>query len=114
VADATEPKTDDAQSFASFLCTHARGRSERELSEKLRDLVQAVEETGKGGSITYKLSIKPQANAEHAVLVQDDITVKTPTLDRPASIFFADEAYRLVRSDPRQMTIDSLIPQERS
>lgn len=113
MADATEPQTEDAQSFASFLCQHARGRSERELSEKLRDLVQAVEDTGKGGSITYTLTIKPQANAEHAVLVQDDIKVKTPQLDRPASIFFADEAYRLVRSDPRQMTIDSLIPQER-
>lgn len=109
---ADSPPVDDGQSFAAFLCQHARGRSERELSEKLRELVAAIEDTGKGGSITYTLTIKPQANAEHAVLVQDAIKVKLPELDRPASIFFADEAYRLVRSDPRQMSLADLTPQE--
>lgn len=106
----TEPteQEEERQSFAAFLCQHARGRTERELSASLRELVEAVEETGKGGSITYTLKIAPQANAEHAVLVTDDIKVKKPALDRPASIFFADEAYRLVRTDPRQLTFESL------
>lgn len=104
--------TDEEQSFAAFLVQHARGRSERDLSAALRDLVRAVEETGKAGSLTYVLTIKPQENADHAVLVTDEIKPKLPQLDRPASIFFADEAHRLVRSDPRQQTFD-FTPQER-
>lgn len=106
MSDDTPPQ--DRQSFAAFLCQHARGRSEHELSERLRDLVEAVEETGKPGTITYTLTIKPETRAEHAVLVTDAIKVKSPELDRPASIFFADEQYRLVRSDPRQLTFESM------
>lgn len=111
--DATTPEPDEPQSFAAFLVQHARGRSERELSQKLHDLVEAVEESGRGGSITYTLTIKPQPQAEHAVLVTDAIKVKTPESDRPASIFFADEKYRLVRSDPRQLSFETFA-EERS
>lgn len=77
--------TPDPQSFAAFLVQHARGRSERELSEQLRALVEAVEETGKAGSITYTLTVKPQTNTDRAMLVTDDIETKLPQLDRPAS-----------------------------
>lgn len=104
----TDDEHDERQSFAAFLCQHARGRSERELSDRLRELVEAVEETGKAGSISYTVTIKPQGNADHAVLVSDQVKTKLPELDRPASIFFADERYRLVRSDPRQLSFESL------
>jgi hypothetical protein len=103
--------TDDVpepQSFASFLCQHNRGRSEKELSEKLTDLVAAVEDTGRAGSITYTLTIKPEPKAEHAMLVTDQIKVKTPEYDRPVSIFFADPDHNLVRTDPSQLTFESL------
>lgn len=106
--NASEPEAKpEPQSFASFLCTHARGRSERELSQKLQELVEAVEESGRAGSITYTLNVKPEPKAEHAMLVSDSIKVKKPELDRPASIFFADEQYRLVRTDPRQLSFES-------
>lgn len=103
----TDEPTQEEQSFAAFLCQHAKGRSERELSAEMRKLVEAVEETGKGGSITYTLTLKPEPRAEHTVLVTDEIKTKLPSLDRPASIFFADERYRLVRTDPRQMSFES-------
>lgn len=106
-----EPKTED-QSFSAFLCQKNRGRTEQELSAKLRELVEAVEETGKGGSITYVLSVKPQAQTEHAVLVTDEIKTKLPQLDRPASIYFTDEAFRLVRTDPRQLSFESAFTEE--
>lgn len=102
-------QTPDPQSFAAVLCQHARGRSERELSERLRDLVAAVTETGKPGSITYTLTIKPEPKADSAMVVTDHIKVKTPELARPASIFFADERHGLVRTDPRQLSFDSLV-----
>lgn len=102
-AEVVEPKP-----FATFLLEHARGRSHDELSRKLRDLLEAIEQTGKGGSISYKVSIKPETRADGAVLVTDEIKVSTPSLDRPASIFFVDDGYRLVRNDPRQLTLDRL------
>ena len=102
-ATETEPKP-----FATFLLEHARGRSHDELSRVLRDLLVAIEDTGKGGSITYTLTIKPETRADHAVLVTDEIKSTTPTLDRPASIFFVDGQYALVRNDPRQLTLDRL------
>lgn len=102
----------DPQSFAAFLCQHARGRSEQELSERLSELVAAVQETGKPGSITYTLTIKPEPKADQAMVVSDSIKVKVPELARPASIFFADDSHRLVRTDPRQLSFDSLTTQE--
>jgi hypothetical protein len=112
----TEDKTDQAAAteevapkpFATFLLEHARGRTHDELSRKLRDLLAAIDETGKGGSITYKLSIKPEAKTGGAVLVTDDVKATLPVLDRPASIFFVDSHYRLCRNDPRQLTLDAL------
>ena len=99
---------DDVKPFATFLIEHARGRTHDELSRKLRDLLEAVEETGKGGTITYTVKITPEPKADHAVIVTDNVKVSTPSLDRPASIFFVDDRYRLVRNDPRQLTFDRL------
>lgn len=106
---ATAPgEVDDPQSFAAFLVQHARGRTERDLSNKLRDLVKAVQETGKPGSLTLTIKIKPEPNADSAMVVADTITVKAPVFDRAESIFFADEKHHLVRTHPRQHTLDSL------
>lgn len=113
MTDDEQGKPDD-QSFSAFLCQKNRGRTEQELSAKLRELVEAVEETGKGGSITYVLTVKPQAQTEHAVIVTDEIKTKLPQLDRPAAIYFADDAYRLVRTDPRQLSFEAAFDEERA
>ncbi|WP_064745366.1 hypothetical protein [Pseudonocardia acaciae] len=102
----------ESQSFASFLCTHSRGRSEKELSAHLRELVAAVQDTGKPGALTYTLTLKPTPRAEHALLVSDQIKVKSPEYERPASIFFADEQHNLVRSDPRQLSFEQAFAHE--
>jgi hypothetical protein len=79
------------------------GRSLAELSEELARLVQAVRETGRAGSLTYKLTIKP-ASAGDVVTVQleDDLKCVTPKPARGSSIFFATEENTLQRTDPRQ------------
>lgn len=97
---ATEPKP-----FGTFLMEHARGRSHDELSERLRELVLAVEHTGKPGKLAYTVTVKPQDNADGAVLVADQIKSTLPELDRPQSIFFATDTGDLVRNDPRQTSL---------
>lgn len=94
--------TTNTRDFAAFLMDHARGRTHDELTAALRDVVLAVEETGKVGRITYTLTIRPQERVDGAVVVSDDVKVNIPTLDRPQSVFFATQKGDLVRNDPRQ------------
>ena len=85
-----DAKTDGAvepKPFATFLIEHAKGKSHDELSKRLRDLLEAIENTGKGGTITYKLSIKPEPRADHVVVVgQQDAQLRFHggALPRPA------------------------------
>ena len=87
--------------FGAWLHEHNRGRTHDELGEHLRALTQAVLHTGKAGKLTFTIELKPARSAA-AVVVSDKIDVKIPTVDRPESIFFADNNGNLVRNDPRQ------------
>lgn len=105
------PTPDDdivVRPFADFLRDVGKGACHDELSEKLNDLVTAVEETGKAGSITLTLTVKPMEKGNvNALLVSDAITVKKPTTPRKASVFFPDGG-NLVRNDPNQPELSGL------
>jgi hypothetical protein len=101
--DAT--REDAPDSFAAFLCQTNKGRTERELSEAMQRLVAAVQETGKAGTLTLRIDIKPQANTDGVVTVTDRVTVKAPQLERPNSIFFITKNAGLSRNDPNQRSI---------
>lgn len=109
VTDTTAPPTDeDSDSpqvlpFAVFLQQQRRGLLHGELSDALHDLLAAVKDTGKPGSLTLQIKVKPAAkgNAEQ-VLVSDLVVAKKPAVERPESIFFLDDSGNLSRSDPRQ------------
>lgn len=110
MSDQTDkPDPAEPRPFATFLMEHAKGRTHDELSAKLADLVAAVNATGKAGSITLTIGIKPQPKIEGAVVVSDKVAVKAPALDRAESFFFVDPANNsLVRNDPRQLTLDGI------
>jgi len=74
-----------------------------ELSEKLNELVEAVETTNKVGALTLKIDIKPARGG--AYLVADDVKLKKPELDREATIFFVSDAFDLQRNDPNQLQL---------
>ncbi|WP_394360702.1 hypothetical protein [Amycolatopsis sp. SB7-3] len=95
----------EPRDFAAFLMEHRRGKSHAELSEALRDLVLAVEETRKVGRITYTLTIKPQERTRGAVMVADQIKCSLPEHERSESIFFATDTGELIRNDPRQTAL---------
>jgi hypothetical protein len=91
--------------FATFLFDHARGRSHAELSEALRALALAVIGTRKPGSLTYRVTLKPQPKIDSALLVADEIKCSLPDYDRPESIFFTTDAGDLTRTDPHQQAL---------
>lgn len=100
----TEQST-EVRPFDAFLREHRRGAALYDAGIALQQLVEAVESTSKGGSLTIKLTLKPDAKYGTAVEVSDQITVSLPTPDLPSSLFYMDGSHNLVRNDPAQMTI---------
>lgn len=74
-----------------------------ELTETLREVVTRVRETGRPGSLTLTLKVKNASKGAGAALViQDDIKFKLPTVERGETFLFATEDGQLQRNDPRQ------------
>lgn len=98
-------KTTPPQDFLVFLSGINKGRTVTELAEKLQELVSAIENTRKAGTITLKIAVKPAGKNGDALIVTDEVVVKAPKLSRPESIFFPDSAHNLVRNDPNQASM---------
>jgi len=99
IEDASEKPPPD---FAAFLATLNKGRSNRDLSEKLATLVEAIEETGKQGSLTYTIKIKPQ-KAGGMVILTDEVRASVPRGERPEAVAFHRPGLRAA-PQPRRPT----------
>lgn len=90
------------RAFTDVIRDHRNGRLVAELSERLAKVVSGVEETGKQGTITLKLTIKPSKGEEGAFKVSPSISTGIPEVDLPDALFFSDEHGSLVRESPTQ------------
>lgn len=105
----TETDGGRVRPFADFLREQAKGATHEELSEGLRDLVARVMDTGKGGSISLKITVEPMKGSKgSALVVTDEIKLRLPEHDRQSSLFFSDREGNLVREDPNQLAFDTL------
>jgi hypothetical protein len=104
----TEPQEDKAggNSFLATLQRHRGGRLLAQASGKLAEVVAGVHDTGKAGTVTLTLTIKPAQRGQSAVVVTDKLTGKVPTLEAEASFWFATPAGQLCKEDPRQTTFE--------
>jgi hypothetical protein len=75
-----------------------------EASEKLSELVLAVDSTGKAGSITITLKLR-KATAG-ALAVTGSVTVKKPAEPAIESLLFATPEGNLLTEDPRQAKLE--------
>lgn len=91
----------DPSEFAAILLGHAKGRAHDEATKKLREVVEAVKQTGKAGEISVKLSIHPVKNNDSIVRIEDKVTSTVPREPR-SSMWFPDDAGALHRNDPNQ------------
>ena len=73
-----------------------------DLAEKLQELVQAVQRTGAGGSLSFKLDVKPMKGSTEAGVNTDDIKLKKPELRSTGTVMFPSVEGNLTRSHPRQ------------
>jgi hypothetical protein len=100
-----EKKKERPPSFAAMLA-QVRPRTDVEAAETLRKVIEAVKATGKVGSITIRLDVKPADGLNEAVVVYDRIVTKEGDLSRsdPSAMpLFEDEDIRdaSVDVDPR-------------
>lgn len=81
-----------------------RGVLINELTEQLQDIVKAVEDTGKSGEITIKLTIK-KFSRMNAIDITDKVTIKLPQDQPESTMMFATPEGNLVTEDPRQQKL---------
>lgn len=99
----TKPETEPAE-FAAFLVQHLAGRANEEISGEFHALLAAVNEHGKKGQLTIKVTVEPpKGHIDGApVAISIDSELKAPKASAPPSIYFVDDDGNATRNDPRQ------------
>lgn len=105
----TEKDVDDqVRPFASVLQEIQSGQAHDELSKAFRDLILAVEDTGKGGKLTFTLDVKPLKSGDGVLVLTPAHAVKLPQHDRKASLFYATKNGNVTKENPNQLAFENL------
>ena len=94
--------------FADWLREQSSGKTHDELSEALWDLIARVRDTGKKGSVSLTVSVALMKGDKDVLIVSDEIKLRIPEHDRKASLFYPDRNGNLARTDPNQLSFESL------
>lgn len=100
-----EQSTEDdtkATDFAVTLAQLAKGKTNKQLSDELRDVVAGVAKTHKNGKLTVTIHVKPQPKIDGAVIVSAVSKATVPAFEQAAEILYATDDGELVRDDPHQ------------
>ena len=84
---------------------HRAGATHEEISDAIRDVVAAVTDEQKAGTITITISIKPLGKGD-GLAVGIETKAKPPKQTVGTSVFFADATNNLQRHDPRQQSME--------
>ncbi len=90
--------------FAAFVQEQRNGGLHGELSDSLHELVEAVAEHGKKGSLTLQVIVEPMGDGS-TVRVTDKIKMAVPEGERGAAIYFIDQDGNLTRKNPAQIEL---------
>ena len=95
------------KAFAVFLQDLRDGRAHTELSAHLAELLAKVKDTGKGGTITFKLKVKPAGRGDvDKVVISDEISVDLPKPERGEDFFWLTDENELSRNHPKQGSLE--------
>lgn len=106
MSEAAEDGIVDPREFSAFLLD--RAATHEELTVKLHDLVQAVRDTGKKGTLTLMLTVSPFKNDHDVIEVHDKVKLVMPEHDRKPGIFYPDKDGNLTRNSPSMLDFGSL------
>jgi hypothetical protein len=88
--------------ITDVLREYRKGKAVDLASQRLADLIVAVDEANKAGEITIKIKVKPQKGGGSEKTLAIDVKSKIPEIDLPEAIFFSDNEGNLHRTDPAQ------------
>lgn len=89
--------------FSEFLLEQRRGHLHEQLSDALNEVVTAVVEHEKVGSLTLTVKVTPAGKGySPTVMLTDAIKLKVPEGAPEAALFFVDDDGNLTRRDPNQ------------
>ncbi len=93
--------------FAAFLVQHSRGEAHERVSADFHELLAAVNEHGKKGSLTLTVSVEPPKGGMDGspVAISIDSALKAPKASAPPSLYYVDDDGRPTRNDPRQTSV---------
>ena len=96
------------KAFSVLLQDINSGRTHAELSTKMGELLTTVRETGKAGSLTLQINVKPASKGSFVdkVIISDKVTLKTPELARAEDFFWLDDKDEPTRNHPKQSSLD--------
>ena len=82
-------------------------------SEKLAELVNAITNTGKAGSLTMKIELKPSTAG--ALAVRGDVKIKKPQRLPREALLWATSDGNLMADDPRQIKMElKTVPEQKT
>jgi hypothetical protein len=90
--------------FIALLQQKAGGVALADLDQALADVVARAIGTHRKGSLTLKITIKP--NAKRGVKVIDELKVELPKEEVSESFFFAGDHGELLKNDPAQRELE--------
>lgn len=79
-----------------------KGRPVEEATMALADVVRAVDETGKDGSVTITLKVKAAKHGGPEKTLVCEVKAKKPIAEIAPAVFFSNAEGDLHRFDPRQ------------
>lgn len=100
----SETKEPVIRRFDETLRELDRGRVHSELSERLHELIAAAKDTGKGGKITFTLTVTPDGKT-NMMRFATQVAAKMPQAARSESLYFVDRDGNPSKQDPHQLSL---------
>jgi len=88
--------------FTDVLRNIRKGKTVDVATAKLAELVAKVKETGNGGTLTLKLTVKRTKGADDMVDIVPSLSTAMPSEDLAGAVFYIDADGYLTRNDPNQ------------
>lgn len=97
------------KAFNQFLVALNDGSTHAGLTNDLAELFAAVQNTGRGGSITLKIKVASASKGSHSVdkvTITADRKLELPKPEQPQDFFWLTDDAEPTRSHPRQNSLD--------
>lgn len=79
-----------------------------DLALNIQELVQAVQSTGKAGSMKLTIVVTPMKGSTEAFVIKDTIALKKPMIESAGTVLFPTPDGNLTRTHPKQDSLPGI------